>query len=368
MRQFALGLSVLLTIIGLQLPVFAQNTTDSALQSSNILNPNISAIGWFQAEAGHRVHDPNVEEPNPFELKEVEVAIQAPVDPYSKAEFIISFGDEGAEVEEGTLTWFALPANLGLKVGKFRANFGRFNRVHGAETAFADRPLSAEAFFGEEGLAGTGGSLSWQIPNPWLFLNLDAEVTSPEVEESPVFAEAQKRDLLYLGRLSAYTDLSEASNLTIGTNFARGPAGEEFDPIGNSSTTLNTELVGADMTFRWKNPRRAIYRSFLWQTEAIWSRKELSTMMTERAFGAFSHLEYQFARRWRTGGRYDFTENVDDPTMSQKGGLVYLTFTPSEFSLISLQGRHVTFDDGTHEDVAFLKTTYSVGPHGVHPF
>lgn len=339
----------------------------SPLQASNIGNPNISVIGWFQAEAGHRQKNPD--EGVAFSLKEAEIGFQSIVDPYTKADFFISVHDSEIELEEGYLNWFTLPYGLALKIGKFRANFGRFNRTHPPETAFADRPLAHENYFGPEGLSGTGASLSWQIPNPLFLLNLDAEVfNTPESSDAPAFDKARKKDLTYVGRLSSFFDLTEAVNLTLGGNYANGAAGQELNSITNSSTTLRSQLYGLDATFRWKNPRRAIYRSVLWQTEIFSNRREVTSSSHVNSFGMFSHLDYQFARRWRTGGRYDYSETPTDNTVKEKGGLVYLTFSPSEFSTISLQGKHSNLGSGVKENLGFLKVTFNIGPHGAHPF
>src|SRR5262249_34187419 len=117
--------------------------TSGALQASNILNPNISAIGWFQAEAGHRHAGPGDagQDGSAFKMKETELAFQALVDPWARADFFVSIGSDQVDLEEGYLTWFRLPADVALKIGKFKANFGRFNRIHTPETPFADRPL-----------------------------------------------------------------------------------------------------------------------------------------------------------------------------------------------------------------------------------
>ncbi len=340
----------------------------SPLQASNLLNPNVSVIGWFQAEAGRRDIPPGEEEPEAFALKEIELAFQAAVDPYARADIFAAIEDGEIDIEEGYLTWFALPVGLGAKIGKFKVNFGKFNRTHTPETAFADRPLAPARYLGEEGFSGTGASLSWRVPVP-LYLNLDAEaITTPEAAEVPAFDKARKKDLTYVGRLSSYVDLNEAANVTFGYSYANGAAGQELDANGVSSTTLRNQMQGVDVTFRWKNPRRAIYRSALWQTEVFQNRKEVSTADTVTSIGLFSHIEYQFARRWRAGGRYDYTESPTDKTNEEKGGLIYVTFDPSEFSRISLQGRHIRFDDGTDEDLGFLKVTFNIGPHGAHPF
>lgn len=339
----------------------------NALQSSNLLNPNISVVGWLQGETGRR--NPEGEEAvSPFAVKEVEIAFQSVVDPYTKADVFVAVEDGAIDLEEGYLTWYSLPGALSLKAGKFKGAFGKFNLTHTPETSFADRPLAHEAYLGEEGLASAGAGLSWHIPNPWLLLNLDAQAfTMPEAAETPAFDKAE-RDLLYIGRLGGYYDLTEAANLSFGGSCARGAAGREFDAVTASSSTLSSRLYGLDLTYRWKNPRRAIYRSLFWQTEFLWNRREITSGSYENTKGYFSHLEYQFARRWRAGGRYDWTQAPGGGSAHESGGLVYLTFMPSEFSLLSLQGRRVDRSDGTRENLGFLKLTFNIGPHGAHPF
>jgi hypothetical protein len=359
--------SFLFLFISIRSAFSAEPLNGSALQASNVGNPNISVIGWFQGEAGHR--QKNAEQAEAFQLKEAELGFQAVVDPYAKADFFVSVHDNEIDLEEGYINWFSLPADLALKLGKFRASFGKFNRVHPGETAFADRPLAAANYFGDEGLSGTGASLSWQVPLSAFLMDVTAEaITTPDTDEAPTFGKAKKKDLTYVGRVSSFFDLTESLNLNLGGSYANGAAGQELDTVTQSSSTLRSELVGVDATFRWKNPHRAIYRSVFWQTEIFTNHRDVTTTDTENTIGLFSHLEVQVARRWRIGGRYDYSETPTDKNITEKGGLMYVTFTPSEFSLISLQGRHVNFSDGTTENIGFLKTTYNIGPHGGHPF
>src|SRR3954462_14276879 len=85
----------------------------SALQSSNILNPNLSVVGWFQGMAGHPHPGPGLEAEPPLQLKEVEMGFQAVVDPYAKGDFFVSFDNNGdANLEEGYIMWFHLPQGL----------------------------------------------------------------------------------------------------------------------------------------------------------------------------------------------------------------------------------------------------------------
>lgn len=338
----------------------------SGLRSSNLLNPNISVIGDF---AGFSGHSPDTEEPA-FAFREAELGFQSQVDPWTWADFFIAVaGEGGVDLEEGYLQFPALLPGLGAKAGKFRMDLGKFNRTHPPETPFADRPLPARRFFGDEGLAGTGLALSYLVPNPLdLYVNLDLEaVNTPEAAEIPAFDVAARKDLLTLGRLSGYADLTESLNLNVGASYALGANGFEFDPATGSSTTLRSRVAAADVTVRWKEPRRAIYRSLLWQTEGYRLRQEQAGGAEPVRAGWFSFVDWQFLRRWHAGARYGQSQAPAQAGFD-KEALVFLTFAPSEYSLLSLQGRRGRFADGGKESVGWLKWTYNIGPHGAHPF
>src|SRR5947209_4880415 len=84
--------------------------------AAKALNPDISIIGDFIAGAGH-----NPLEPTPsFEMHESEIGLQAIVDPYARADFFISFGETGVNVEEGFITFTALPSGFVARAGKIR--------------------------------------------------------------------------------------------------------------------------------------------------------------------------------------------------------------------------------------------------------
>src|SRR5574341_673287 len=78
----------------------------------------------------------------------------------------------------------------------------------------------------------------------------------------------KKDDLGYLGRAETFFDISEASNLAIGTSFATS--------VNNSDGNLWTRLWGAELTFRWNNPRRAVYHSLTWRNEVLYNDRERS--------------------------------------------------------------------------------------------
>jgi len=331
----------------------------AASGGASISNPAISVIGWFQAAAGN---DHARTQEKAFDLREAELALQSAVDPYAKADFILSFSEEeGVDVEEGYLTWLSLPLGGQAKIGKFRSDFGKFNRTHAGETPFADRPLSTLAFGGEEGLATTGLSLTALLPTSF-YWDLTTNIgTAPEPGENTVWAAYDGHDLLWLGRTSAFVDLSEATNLNLGVSYATAPADSSLLAEGD-----HAQLAGADVTLRWKNPRRSIYRALTVQSE--FTREQGTASGAPARSGWFGYALYQFARRWKLGARYDSTERTTLPGREQ-GLLGLVQFQPSEFSVISLQARriHDDFTD-TDGDAVFLKWTFNIGPHGAHPY
>lgn len=336
-------------------PAAAQTPGGSAT-STSLTNPAISVIGWLQAVAGG---DPDAQE-RAFELREAEVAFQAAVDPFTRAEFYLAASEEGLEVEEGTITWLALPAASQLKAGRFRADFGKFNRTHPPEAPFADRPLAAAAFTGEEGLAVDGASFSILLPAPGT-VNWEAvaQVGAPP-DENPLFGAGRRSDLLGLARSAAFVPLNEAADLNLGASFAAAPAHEDL----RAGEGAWARIAGGDVTFRWKNPRRSIYRSVFVQLEAMAARG--SADGADWRSGTFAYAAYQFARQWTAGARWDWTE-MPGGDAHASGALVLLQWRPSEFSTLSLQGRRVR-SGGEYEDAAFLKWTFNIGPHGAHPY
>ena len=330
------------------LPVYG-----GAAALSKIFNPDIALIGNFLGAAGR-----NEVNPAPaFEMNEVEATFQAIVDPYARADFFLAFSPEGVEIEEGFLTLPSLPGGLLAKVGKFKQQVGKVNTLHPHALPWVDRPIvAANLLGGEEGLADSGISVSRLIPNPWFFFEATGEVYQGS---SGVFATHSRGDLSYVGRLRGYHDLSESTNVDLGTSIAwgRNDLGPDF----------STRLIAIDATVRYRPLRRAIYRRFMGRTELFWSRRE-QPANDASAFGMYASGDYQFARRWFAGARYDWSERADDPTLVDKGPSVVLTFWPSEFSQVSGQYRRIRFGEGVTSNEVLFQFLFSIGAHGAHVF
>ncbi len=109
--------------------------------------------------------------------------------------------------------------------------------------------------------------------------------------------------------------------------------------------TTRRSLIGIDATFRYRPLRRAIYRRFVARTEVMWSRREQEDGLVP-AFGMYVSGDYQFARRWFGGVRYDRSARASDGSLVDKGPSLVLTFWPSEFSQIRGQYRRTRYAEG----------------------
>jgi hypothetical protein len=329
--------------------------------ASKIFNPDIAVIGNFLGAAGH-----NTVNPAPaLSMQESEVSFQAIVDPYARADFFVAFGEEGVELEEGLLTFPALPGGFLVRAGKMKAAFGRVNTLHSHAISWTDRPLVQNNLMGgDEGIADAGFSVARLLPNPWIFLEATGEVYRGDAGD--LFDSSQRGDLSYVGHLRGYHDITESTNVELGASYTRGH---------NSSGVVDgvdvgrfvTQLWGMDATFRWRPLQRAIYRSFLGRSELVWSRRE-QPGSREHAFGYFVSGDYQFARRWTAGGRYDRSDRADEASLFDTGQSLLLTFRPSEFSQLRDQYRRTNYAVGDTANEFLFQFLFSIGAHGAHPF
>lgn len=339
-----------------------------ATSNAKLLNPDISVIGDFQGSVGR-----NKIRPVPgLELHESEVGLQAIIDPYARGDFFISFGETGVNVEEGYLTFTALPGSFVAKVGKMRASFGKVNTIHNHALEWTDRPLVTENLLGgEDGINDAGFSVTRILPAPkWIFLEGTGQVFRGDSDG--LFHADKHKDVSTVGHIRAYKDLSESSNVDLGFSFARGHSAP--DPLGGISlpTDFHTNLYGMDATFRWKPLRRAIYHSFLARTELIWSHRDqfsaLSALETQRAFGFYTSGDYRLTRRWTVGGRFDRSARAQNANLRDTGFSALLTYWPSEFSQIRTQYRFARYAEKFDANELRFQFLFVLGAHGAHPF
>ncbi len=364
-------------------PPAGQGTTGGSALGRVLLLPDVSVIA--RAAAVYYRRDVEVDSPRDLAivgpadtvkplLQELEVAFQAVVDPYARADVFIAFGDEGADVEEAYLTTLALPAGLQLKAGKFKSPFGRLNQQHPHVWDFVDAPLGLQRILGPEGISGAGADLAWLSPLPWFAeLHLAWQEVAPGLAEEP--------QSTGLARLVQYFDLAEGTSLGVGLNGAWKLSG-----LGGSKN-----LTGADLYLKIRPPRGRAYVALQGEIVAdnlARAAADLSVAVLaadpDRATSVLGELEA--AERdlegeqaggylqavWRTSPFWAFGARYDDAPAAGGGRerrwSALAGFLPSEFQRIRLQVSQDQLPGGRDGLEVLLHLEFGIGAHGAHPF
>ena len=332
-----------------------------------LMLPDISAIGSFAGvydsyDAGAR--SPRSGSTGPagkptFLFQELELALQAVVDPYARADVFVSFTPEGVAVEEAYLTTLSLPAGLQLKAGRFFTPLGRLNGTHPHTWDFLDAPLAHDRLVGNEKLAGPGVDLSWLAPLPWFAeLHLAGQSTAPYAGEVERLTGAV--------RLVQFLELSDAASLGVGLSASRRDEGPG----------AFRDLAGADLFLKYRPPAGRAYLTL--QGEAFARRFRHQAAAAQRdggdGWGAYAQLFWRQDAWWGYGVRWDRAPAGPAPEA--------VAFTPgaeqrwsgvadwflTEFQRIGLQASHDRRPGGLSGWEWILHLEFIIGAHGAHPF
>jgi hypothetical protein len=344
---------------GQQLPNYG-----GASAASKILNPDISMIGDFIGAVGKANVPPTLEgttlgPPPALQMHESELGLQAIIDPYARGDFFLTFGESGVDLEEGYITFTALPGGFVAKVGKFRGDFGKVNTLHNHVLPWIDRPLVTNRLVGgEDGIDDAGLSVTRILPAPKsIFLEGTAQVYRGD--SGDVFTSSKRGDVSVLGHLRGYRDITDQTNLDLGVSYARG-----HNDLGSA---FLTDLYGIDATLRWTPLRRTIYHNFVGRAEFFWSHRD-ELPLTQRAFGFFISGDYRLNRRWTVGGRLDRSGRARATNLIDEGLSAVLTYWPSEFSQVRGQYRFTHFAEDRDGNELLFQFIFVLGAHGAHPF
>ena len=338
----------------------SQNTIQPAPQQTRSgisANPDLSVIGDFQGSYISK----GKKNFNTY-LNETEVAFQAVVDPYARADFFVSFGRDGetgkygVSIEEGYLTTLSLPARLQLKVGKFKEAVGRINPVHSHALPFIDLPNAYVNYFGD-GLNDEGASLSWLLPNKKFYQELVFQATSG-AEESPTFFRGETNRFIYLGHLKNFFTLNDNATFELGLTGITGP----------NDSARTTNIASADITYKWKPVKMNTYKSLTWQSEFYYGMAGMPDGIAKKSFGLYSFIQYQLAKRWFLTGRYDYAQKPYNKSIVENAFSLTGGWYATEFSKIEMETK---FTDSNIEPSffqAWLRWIFVIGAHGAHQY
>jgi hypothetical protein len=331
----------------------------SGLRHHSALNPNISLGGDYYFAYGtsdseyNRVPSENSWGTGRFFLREMELALEAPLDPYSRGKAYLSFGEEGVALEEGYMEWLNWPLNMNLKLGEFKTQFGVINRYHDHALPQFERPPVMSNFFGYTTLKGLGIAANFLLPSMTAQVNeLDLQVITGGADQS--FTSEGKHNLIYVAHFKNYWDLSRSTYVEFGLSGALGH--------NDSLETYRTTVGGVDLRLKWSPPDRSKYRGIEWWTEALYSRRREPDSNVD-TWGMFSLLQCRLGARWLFGCRFDYSQLPFDDGLEEYGGAVNLDYWQSEFVFVRLQYTRLTRNFDEDDNRFILQISWAMGPH-----
>ena len=354
------------------------------------LNPAISVVGNFVGRADDsKVFNSDLDRiDNKMSLREAEIDMRVPIDPYADGVLIASLEAEtpgrfSADVEEGYVNIKKLPfldhppLGLKLKVGRFRPAFGKFNVLHTHDLPQTFRSLPTEEFLGPEGFIQNGISGNFFIPTPWDDQSsLDATVevlNGGDIALSP----AIRSRTSYLGHLRWFRTFKDAHNLELGWSHYLHPSGDQV---------ASANMDGIDFLYRWKPLRQGEWKSFLFGGEWMLAHRpypeasepiEVSRAIdagllpgTGKPKGYSVFTQWQFDRRKYAGVRWDQTGTLFNPSLQRRSLTTYFSYYFSEFLRFRVNYEHRWSDFSTEDgrNSVFLELNWVFGAHPPEPF
>lgn len=338
----------------------------SAQRQLNDLNPELSFsgnfMGWIRspetamAADGTTPLEPAFAEGNRFWLREAEISVIAPLDPYTRGKFFFGIPSDGGDfaIEEAYMNWINLPTDLNLKIGYFRNQFGQLNRWHDHALPQADRPHVLLTFLGgETGLVGLGASGNWVLPRLWSHVN---EVTVEHITggDGISFSDNLKNGRVTLGRMKNYWDLSANTYFELGLSGAYG--------YNDAENLYETRLAGLDINYKWVPAGRGHYRTFELRAEAITSLRETPTGNVQ-SWGGYVSVQNKLNARLWTSLRADYTQLPDDAGQNISALAFTLDYWQSEFVFFRIQIDRIERTFADNENRLLFQTVWSMGPH-----
>ena len=379
-------------------PTESQPTGPQGGPTNPRLLPDISAVGDIVFDLSPE--GSTREDSTRLNVREVEVALQAVVDPYFRGDIFLGVSDlEGIAIEQAYLTTTSLPHQLELRLGRFLMPFGKQNTTHRHDLHTVDYPFVIQSFFTAEGLKGTGLQGS-RVFSPFGFYQELIVTAVDRLGERPDDLTTAKQvnedidGLGYSARLRNYVDISEAANVELSFSALTGKRAQPLTelyaatlPGGINAAIARQSVLGADLTYRWRPLQQGLYRSFILQGEVMRQLNESDPRLpgasgcvacvdaslgyagpTRDFTGAYLFARYQTGRRSFLGARYDYLQDPQNDGRTLNAGSVYLELFPSEFSKLVAGYEAVSPSGGTVTNRLLFQATFALGPHKPHPF
>jgi hypothetical protein len=320
----------------------------------------------------------------PF-LRTAEFDFRAAVDPYADAVAILSAEDQAgagfsADVEEGYVVIKRLPilesAPLGLKlkIGRYRAPIGQVNRLHMHDLPWTTRPLPISRFLGTE-----NGEFFESGYNP---VGIDAEVILPEfipgavmelnadvVDGGSIAVSSGSHDHPgYLGHYNLFFTAHDTHDFNFGVS--------GYYEAG----VHRTGLLALDALYKWKPLAAGEFHSVVIGGELFYANRRFAldtngdglpdTEKQAAPLSWFGFAQVQLSWHVYLGGRYDYVQDINDPSLTTQVAAGYLSYYTSEFLRFRAGYEHrwsdVAAENGVNSFIAEVNVVF--GSHPTEPY
>ncbi len=313
----------------------------SGVRKQQGLNPNISLGGDFFTGLSSS-DDPFIREGsdfsygnNGFHMREMEIAMVAPLDPFTRGKAFLSITEEGIGIEEAYMELLNLPLNMNLKAGIFYAEFGPLNRHHDHALPQFDRPRALVNYFSNGGLGGAGFAANFMLPKV-LFADASSfDFSLINGGNGVSFTNEGKRRFMYVGHWKNYYDLSQNSYFEFSLNGVTG----KNDINGD----YNSYVTSLGLSYKWTPVGREKYRTFDWKTELFYGFYEIPGR-TVKSKGFYTSIQNKLNSRFWCGCRLGYSELPYDNNQSEWDVTATLDFWQSEFVFFRLQYQYNSRD------------------------
>src|SRR5579859_994304 len=288
-------------LLALALGVVALGSAEAAPQNSgNAFNPGIGLVlngTWasYPTQAGQRqisgfmLGDGAGLPQQGFGLGESELDLASNFDNLFTGFGALSFhenhGQDSVEVELAYLQTIAMPDGLQVTAGKFFSAFGYQNSRHAHAWDFVDQPLVYEAMLNNQ-YSDPGAQITWLAPTD-TYLLIGAEAFSGD--HYPASGAAHSGNGARTAFVKMSQDVGDSSTWFAGLSylsarsFSRASqstpnqAFSDVSDMGGPYFTGTSDIVGADLVWKWSPHGNFYEKNFIFQAEYL-HRSESGTV------------------------------------------------------------------------------------------
>ncbi len=330
------------------------STSQDASQAnrfSSVFNPAFS----FIVDAAGDYVDSDEAQGDGFdlELRTLEFTGQSWVDPKAWAYFVAASDGESLNIEEAAVHYTGLGGNSTIRAGRFFVDFGKQMQTHVHELRTIERPLVLRTYLGDEikgdGVqwdhwigVGDSTAIRWSIGAFADLLPEESDDFDPSTTAEQVVADRKDAgDLNFTARLTGFSDVGESGTLQLGTSARLIPEYSlEFEPSGDTQTSLSNTVVGLDATYGWVNDTGL--KRWTLGTEYLFDTGDNGSAIDDEGTPADPTDDTVAVLDDSVGGYYAFVD-----------------FAWSPFESVGLQYSQAELADGSGTDLAEIELYYT---------